>query len=290
MRLLLFLCVCVSAFADHFISFIIPCYNCEEWLEDTIESIYEQNLEDSFEIICTDDVSTDDTYNLLCALSLIHPEVKVFRHTTHLGTGATRNTCVRMSQGDLIFCLDAGNVLEPDSVEDLMEWLDITQSDIACFSQTRYFIEDLEEVARANYQTPDEQYRLQDVLQTVDSPLFSGNYLYTRESFNRAGGYPTQYGALDAFTFGFEQIAHGCKLTYLPETFYWHLANNDRYFFQESLKSQVSSPFFQFLLDHRDLLKKRTIRWLEKELKRIRKEKSFHDFTWALLNQKLLVK
>ncbi|MDE3045456.1 MAG: glycosyltransferase family 2 protein [Verrucomicrobiota bacterium] len=290
MRFLLLLIVWVSGFADHFVSFVIPCYNCEEWVEDTIESIYEQNLEDSFEIICTDDASTDDTYNLLCALSLIHPEVKVFRHTANLGISAARNTSVRMSQGDLIFCLDPGNVLEAESMEDLIEWLDISQSDVACFSQARYFLDDLEEIGRAVYQTADEQYRLQDVLQTVDSPLFSGNYLYTRESFNRAGGYPTQYGVLDSFAFGFEQIAHGCKLTYLPETFYWHRVDSDRYVFHEPLKSQVSGPFFQFLLDHRDLLRKRSIRWLEKEIKRVHKGKSFHDFTWAILNYKLMAK
>lgn len=290
MRVLILLCLCVGAFANHFVTFIIPCYNCEEWIEGAVQSIYQQNLNDPFEIICTDDASTDSTYDILSTLSEDFPELYVLRHATNRGGGATRNTCVQESEGDLIFCLDADNILAPHSVQRLIDHLDATKSDIVSFGKVCYFTDDLKETGLITYHCLDNQYRLQDILQTTDSPPFSGNYLYTRESFDRAGGYPTQYGALDTFAFGFEQLAHHCKLTFVPETFYWHRSGIESYFVRESRNNQLSIDFFQFLLQHRNLFKKKTTHWLEKELSRAFKGKEFRDAMWALSNHKLILK
>ena len=44
------------------ISFIIPCYNAEDYISDCLDSIYNQGISMySFEVICVDDVSTDNT-------------------------------------------------------------------------------------------------------------------------------------------------------------------------------------------------------------------------------------
>lgn len=46
------------------ISFIIPCYNCEKTLSDTVESILSLKLND-FEICMVDDGSKDNTFKIL---------------------------------------------------------------------------------------------------------------------------------------------------------------------------------------------------------------------------------
>jgi len=290
MKLLIFLFLCVQAFANHFVTFIIPCYNCEDWIEEAVQSIYQQNLSCPFEVICTDDASTDATYEILNSLSEYFPEMYVLRHDVNQGGGATRNTCVRDSDGDLIFCLDADNILAPNSVQRLIDHLDATKSDIVSFGMVRYFTDALQEAGVVTYSALDNQFRLKDILQTPDSPPFSGNYLYTRESFDRAGGYPTQQGAMDTFAFGFEQLAHGCKLTYVPETFYWHRLGIESYFIRESKTHQLTAHFFQFLLQHKTLFKKKTVHWLKKELARVLKGKEFRDAVWALANHKLILR
>ncbi|MCX6761928.1 MAG: glycosyltransferase family 2 protein, partial [Candidatus Moranbacteria bacterium] len=55
------------------ISFIIPCYNCEKTLNDTISSILDLELKE-FEICMVDDGSKDRTYDLLKSYAEKYPE------------------------------------------------------------------------------------------------------------------------------------------------------------------------------------------------------------------------
>ena len=50
------------------LSFLLPVYNVESYLEDCLQSIEEQNLEEygvSYEILCLDDGSSDGSYEFL---------------------------------------------------------------------------------------------------------------------------------------------------------------------------------------------------------------------------------
>lgn len=49
-----------------FLSFIVPVYNTEPYLEDCLDSLLMQDISvDDYEIICINDGSTDESYNVL---------------------------------------------------------------------------------------------------------------------------------------------------------------------------------------------------------------------------------
>src|SRR4029078_2538938 len=77
---------------------------------------------------------------------------------------------------------------------------------------------------------------LQHILTTVRTPAASGNYVPTRQSFERAGGYPEDRGAMDAWGFGFRQHATGTKIAIAPDTFYWHRVSPSGYWTSEQKK------------------------------------------------------
>src|SRR5690242_7070809 len=82
--------------ADHFLTFIMPCYNCADTVVESLNSIYAQkNLAIPFEVICTDDASTDSTRTILLAYQKNHPSMHLLFHEKNKGGGAARNTCVR---------------------------------------------------------------------------------------------------------------------------------------------------------------------------------------------------
>ena len=64
---------------EYGISVIIPCYNTEQYVEETLKSVLDQSFKD-YEIICLNDGSTDGTLEILNRyqklysniLSLIH--------------------------------------------------------------------------------------------------------------------------------------------------------------------------------------------------------------------------
>lgn len=62
------------------VSFCLPCYNVGPYIEDCIRSIMEQPFDGiSFEIICVDDCSTDNTYDILVELSEKYHSIQVYK-------------------------------------------------------------------------------------------------------------------------------------------------------------------------------------------------------------------
>lgn len=291
MRFLFILSLPAILFADHFLTFIVPCYNCEQWVEESIESILDQkNLNCPFEIVCTDDGSKDGTYSLLCSLRKKHPEMRVFQHEKNQGGGACRNTCVSQAQGDLIFCLDSDNVLAPNSVQTLIDHLDRSGDDAVAFGEAHYFRETREVSGKSVYQLPEEKVTLQQVLQETETPPWSGNYLYTKKSFTKAGGYPTDVNAMDTYAFGFLQLMNGCKMSYVPGTFYLHRHGIDSYYVRESAARRLTKVFCTFLLAHKKLFTRKTVKLLNQQLDLANQGKPGKDQIALLKEKKLQLK
>jgi glycosyltransferase involved in cell wall biosynthesis len=101
------------------VSILIPAYNAEQWLPDTLRSAIAQTW-DRKEIIVVDDGSTDQT--LAIAQQFESDCVKVFTQKNQ-GAAATRNNAFSLSQGDYIQWLDADDLLSPEKVAKQMEAL-----------------------------------------------------------------------------------------------------------------------------------------------------------------------
>jgi len=94
-------------------SILIPCYNSEQWISETIESALAQTWRNK-EIIIVDDGSTDDSFAV--AKRFKSPIVKVISQENR-GAGAARNRALKEAQGDFIQYLDADDLLSSNKVE-----------------------------------------------------------------------------------------------------------------------------------------------------------------------------
>jgi glycosyltransferase involved in cell wall biosynthesis len=217
---------------SHFLSFIITGYNCADTIEEAIDSIYHQNLNIPFEVIVTNDCSTDTTKDILLRYERQNSNFYSYHHNINQGTGAGRNTCVRHSKGDLIFVLDADNFLESNTINQLVSHLDKNNCEGASFLEARIFVtfegkHSIQGHIVASELSAGNICDLACFLRTTKNPVSHGNYLYTRKSFDLVGGYPegqegTPEGALEAYKFGFRQLAMDMKIAVLLDSFYWH--------------------------------------------------------------------
>ena len=94
------------------VSIIIPAYNAEHWIGDTIKSALSQTWPQK-EIIIVDDGSTDNT--LAVAKAFESRIVKVVAQSNK-GPSAARNEGLRFAQGSYIQWLDADDLLAPDKI------------------------------------------------------------------------------------------------------------------------------------------------------------------------------
>lgn len=95
------------------VSIIIPVYNAEPFLAQTIQSAIRQSWPDK-ELIIVDDGSTDGS--LLIAQGFEGPGIKILKQDNK-GASAARNYGISVAQGDFIQFLDADDLISPDKIE-----------------------------------------------------------------------------------------------------------------------------------------------------------------------------
>jgi glycosyltransferase involved in cell wall biosynthesis len=94
------------------VSILIPAYNVQEWIAETVRSAIGQAWSHK-EIIIVDDGSTDKT--LAIAREFASSQVKVVTQPNQ-GASAARNHAYSLCQGDYIQWLDADDLLAPDKI------------------------------------------------------------------------------------------------------------------------------------------------------------------------------
>lgn len=93
------------------ISVIVPAYNVEKYLSQSLKSLSNQNFQD-FEVIVVDDASTDSTLEV--ARSHEDRRVRVIQHSQNAGVAAARNTGIHAARGEFIAILDSDDIAMPE--------------------------------------------------------------------------------------------------------------------------------------------------------------------------------
>src|SRR5256885_9187181 len=103
------------------VSILIPAYNAQGWIADTLRSAIAQTWERT-EIIVVDDGSTDQT--LAIARGFESDRVRVVTQQNQ-GAAAARNKCLALSRGDYIQWLDADDLLSHDKISRQVQALEL---------------------------------------------------------------------------------------------------------------------------------------------------------------------
>lgn len=106
------------------VSVVVPCFNSQAYLRETLLSIIEQTLT-NVEIVLVDDGSSDDTQAIIQQFIAQHPQ-RLFQMISqeNLGVAAARNAGIAASNGTYILPLDADDLIEPSMLSACAERLD----------------------------------------------------------------------------------------------------------------------------------------------------------------------
>ena len=88
------------------VSVIIPCYNFEDYIEQSILSAVSQKTNFEFEILVRDDMSTDNSQICIERVSIFNDSVKYFKAEENLGAGNNIKFLTDQAQGEYIAYLD----------------------------------------------------------------------------------------------------------------------------------------------------------------------------------------
>lgn len=179
------------------ISIILPVYNGEKYLVESIESCLNQTYQ-NLELIIVDDCSTDQTPIIAQNYASIDSRIKIVTNTENKNLPASLNIGHREAAGDYFTWTSDDNIYEIDAIETLINTLienkvDIVYSNIFLIDQVG------------------EQKRKSNFL-SLENILF-GNYigssfLYHKGVFERNSGYKENLFLVEDYDFWLRAIKH----------------------------------------------------------------------------------
>lgn len=163
----------------------------------------------------------------------------------------------------MIFCLDADNVLSPNSVPNLKEFMLLKKADAAAFGELHFFIK--------NTKNPTHKWIYNNVSTIYDTinniqktPCASGNYLFTKLSWIRAGRYIEARSLIiiDSWLFSFCQLVTGSNIITMPNSYYYHRYGYESTYVRESKKYNQSIMMLQIFLPYLDMFNDKDIDYI----------------------------
>ena len=98
------------------VSIIIPVYNSETYISETLNSIINQTYK-HIEILITDDYSSDNTISIIKNYCKKDERIKLFCLEKNLGPGAARNNSINHSKGKYIAFCDSDDLWKKNKLE-----------------------------------------------------------------------------------------------------------------------------------------------------------------------------
>lgn len=102
------------------ISSILPCYNAEKFIKESIESVLSQTYE-NWELIIIDDGSKDNSAKII--KSFQDSRIKYFKNNKNIGVVKSLNKGVKKAQGTYIARIDADDRMAPQRLEKQITFL-----------------------------------------------------------------------------------------------------------------------------------------------------------------------
>lgn len=116
------------------VSIIVPVYNAEKFLKDTINTVLSQTY-NNWELILIDDCSTDNSKDLIEKYVKKDARINYFKQEKNGGPAFARNKGIELSNGRYICFLDADDLWEKEKIEKQVNFMNETDS---AFSFTGY--------------------------------------------------------------------------------------------------------------------------------------------------------
>lgn len=119
------------------VSVIMPVYNAESFVSESIDSVLNQTHKD-IELILVDDCSKDNSYEILLEYAEKDERVRVFRNECNKGVSYTRNFAVSKAQFDYVALIDSDDIWDENKLQKQLEVIDKYPDTDICYTGSAY--------------------------------------------------------------------------------------------------------------------------------------------------------
>lgn len=168
------------------ISVIMPVYNEEKYLKESIESILEQTFTD-FEFIIIDDGSTDGSEKIIKSYS--DQRIK-YIYSKNKGMVYQFNFGISIAHSELIARMDGDDIADPKRFEKQYKFLE-SHPDIHVVGSNAFFLAEKGKVL-CEHRYPEENEQI-EFMMPIESAVCHPTVIIRKEVLNQVGGYNTEF-------------------------------------------------------------------------------------------------
>ncbi|MCX5657814.1 MAG: glycosyltransferase family 2 protein [Candidatus Omnitrophica bacterium] len=130
-------------------SILLPAYNGQEFIAETLKSIFAQGFT-NYEIVIVDDNSSDNTVKIINSLG--DSRIKLYKNEVNLGYPANLRECYKRATGDIIYLMGQDDILGKNALVDTYNAFKSSE-DIGAVTRPYYwFDKDINKPVRAKKQ------------------------------------------------------------------------------------------------------------------------------------------
>ncbi len=153
------------------VSILIPVYNRENLIEETVQSALNQTYK-NIEIIVVDNQSTDNTWEILQKLASQYERIKIFQNETNIGPVRNWKRCIDEANGEYGKILWSDDLIAPEFLEKTVPYLE--NKDVGfVFTGTEIFVDGTDKKIAHAFVGNTGIYETNNYINGV---LFEGNY------------------------------------------------------------------------------------------------------------------
>ncbi|WP_271251632.1 glycosyltransferase [Pseudanabaena sp. Chao 1811] len=186
------------------ISVVIPSYNHEKYISEALQSVLDQTYKD-FEIVITDDGSSDKSVNLIKEFT--DPRIKLFVFSENKGACLTVNNCIENSTGKFIALLNSDDVFLPNKLEIQLNFLNSHPEIGAVFSYAKIINDNSDDFEGEHFYKNIFIQPNRNRFEWLNYFFYNGNclchpsILIRRECYENVGLYDPRFAQLPDFDF-----------------------------------------------------------------------------------------
>ncbi|PHS31232.1 MAG: glycosyl transferase [Sulfurovum sp.] len=218
------------------VSILIPLYNAEAYIAETLDSCLAQTYP-YIEIIIVDDGSQDKGLYIAKKFEKQYQNIKVYSQENS-GASTARNKAFSFSIGEYIQYLDADDLLHPDKIRLQMEVLKICDDKVLAFGVWGTF---QKSIVHVDWKELPINKNYDDPIQFLTTLWASGMtvviyaWLFPRRLIEESAGWDEKISVNDDGEFSARMVVEASKIVYVKESKGYYRKDNDN-----SLSKQVS--------------------------------------------------
>lgn len=197
------------------ISIVLPVYNGEEYLEDSLNSVINQTYK-NWELLILDDCSKDSTPEIAKKYVELDKRIKYFRNENNLKLPGNLNKGFSLAQGDYLTWTSDDNMFKEDALERMLTALKVNDVDLVY----------------ASYQIINEKSEKQHIIYAdskskehiLGSNVVGACFMYTRKAYELVGDYDTNLFLVEDHDYWQRMIAVVNSISISDVLYYyrWH--------------------------------------------------------------------